>query len=108
MVNFTVDTISGRVSGVAKKIVAGVETILDLDTEVATTELIFTMPPNDTEMSPVTASITTPASGDGAFFYQTSGNFFSQSGKWKVKAKYTLTGGEILISDPPVEFNISP
>ena len=107
MVNFTVDTEKGAVSGIAKKIVDGVESILDLDTEITSIELLFTKP-DGTELSLVTASITNAGSGDGAFNYQTVGAYFSAEGVWKVKAKYTLTTGEVLWSNPPKEFTIDP
>lgn len=107
MVDFTVDTENGAVSGTAKKIVDGVESILDLDTEVSTAELLFTKP-DGTELALVSMTLTNPGSGDGKFNYKTSGAFFSAEGTWKVKAKYTLTTGEILWSNPPKEFQVDP
>jgi len=107
MVDFTVDVENGAISGTAKKIVDGVESILDLDTEVSTAELLFTKP-DKTELGLVPISITNPGSGNGKFNYKTSGAFFSASGTWTVKAKFVLTTGEILWSNPPKEFPVDP
>jgi len=107
LTTLTTGSSAARVAGSAKKSVNGVITILNLDTEVTTTELIFKKP--DGNKDTFTAVITNSPGTDGEFHYDTILTYFTNNpGWWGIQAKYTLTDAKILFSTPVKQFYIAP
>ena len=81
--------------------VAGREdgTILDVDTEVTSTEL-YIRGPDDTTLGPFTPVIVNPGSGDGLLRYTPTGQLLQNEEYYDFQARYTLTTG--IISDSEI------
>jgi len=97
----TEDSIT-RIQATAKKRTNGTDTVLNVDTDLSAKQFIFKKPDRTTS----TQTGTTLSAVAGTFFFDTATTFFTGNrGKWKVQAKYTLSGGAVLYSQIR-EFNV--